>query len=213
MSELKIRKQLVGNLRNTYGRINKKRYITIHETANTRAGADAQAHANLQSRGFTASFHWQVDDKEAIQSYEHDVACWHAGDGRGNGNLNSIAIEICVNSDGDFRKAVENAAKLTRKIMEEENIPIENVVQHNHWSGKNCPMIMLDDILNRNIFLFHNLPIENVVQHNHWSGKNCPTYLRNGSKGITWSDFKEKLAGKSKTSSKAKKTVSKAKTT
>src|SRR5690625_2203716 len=154
MSELKIRKQLVGNLRNTYGRINKKRYITIHETANTSRGANAQAHANLQSRGFSSSFHWQVDDKEAIQSYEHDVACWHAGDGRGNGNLNSIAIEICVNSDGDFRKAVENAVKLTRKIMEDENIPIENVVQHNHWSGKNCP-----------------------------------TYLRNGSKGITWSDF------------------------
>src|SRR5699024_5694802 len=53
--------------------------------------------------------------------------------------LNSIGIEICVNSDSDFGKAVENAAELTRKIMAEENIPASNVVQHHNWSGKNCP--------------------------------------------------------------------------
>src|SRR5690625_311460 len=136
---LKIKKQLVSNLRYTYGHGNKKRYITIHETANTSRGANAQAHANLQSRGFSSSFHWQVDDKQAIQSYPHSVRCWHAGDGRGGGNMESIAIEICVNSDGDFRKAVENAAELVRKIMKDEGISIMNVVQHNRWSGKNCP--------------------------------------------------------------------------
>src|SRR5690625_7655232 len=91
---LKIKKQLVSNLRYTYGHGNKKRYITIHETANTSRGANAQAHANLQSRGFSSSFHWQVDDKQAIQSYPHSVSCWHAGDGRGGGNTESIAIEI-----------------------------------------------------------------------------------------------------------------------
>lgn len=60
-------------------------------------------------------------------------------DGKGNGNTNSIGIEICVNSDGNFGKAVENAAALTRQIMADEGISIGNVVQHNHWSGKNCP--------------------------------------------------------------------------
>lgn len=136
---MKIRKQLVSNLRYSYGHGNKKRYITIHETANTSRGANAQAHANLQSRGFASSFHWQVDDKEAIQSYPHSVRCWHAGDGRSAGNTESIAIEICVNSDGDFRKAVEHAAIITRQIMQDEGISIMNVVQHNRWSGKNCP--------------------------------------------------------------------------
>lgn len=58
--------------------------------------------------------------------------------------MNSIGIEICVNSDGDFRKAVENAAALVRKIMQEENIPFSNVVQHNYWSGKNCPRYLRD---------------------------------------------------------------------
>src|SRR5690606_26845966 len=72
----------------------------------------------------------------------HSVMCHHAGDGRGGGNTESIAIEICVNSDGDFRKAVENAAKLTRKIMKDEGISIMNVVQHNAWSGKDCPTFL-----------------------------------------------------------------------
>lgn len=141
----------------TYGGGNKKTHITIHETGNTRAGANAEMHARLQAGGNSrqASWHYQVDDKEAIQSFLHDISCWHGGDGsKGLGNLDSIAIEICVNSDGDFKKAVENAAALTRHIMKQENIPIQNVVQHNLWSGKNCP-----------------------------------TYLRDGSKGINWTQF------------------------
>lgn len=134
-----IKQQLVSSRAKTYDGKNGRKYITIHETANTRAGANAQAHANLQSKGFSASWHWTVDDNEAIQSFPHDVQCWHAGDGKDNGNLNSIGIEICVNSDGDFGKAVENAAALVKKIMQDEGISIENVVQHNHWGGKNCP--------------------------------------------------------------------------
>ena len=136
---LVIKKQLVTSRAKTYSGVNSAKYITIHETANTSAGANAQVHANLQTRGFSASWHWQVDDKQAIQSFPHSVRCWHAGDGRGKGNFESIGIEICVNKDGDFTKAVENAAKLTRKIMQDEGISIMNVVQHNAWSGKNCP--------------------------------------------------------------------------
>ena len=137
-----IKKQLVTSRAKTYSGMNGRKYITIHETANTSKGANAQAHANLQSKGFSSSWHWTVDDKEAIQSFPHTVRCWHAGDGRGDGNLNSIGIEICVNQDGDFKKAVENAAELTKKIMAEENIPISHVVQHNKWSGKNCPAFL-----------------------------------------------------------------------
>lgn len=136
---MKIKKQLVKSRAKTFAGTNPRRFITIHETANTSKGADAQAHANLQSRGFSASWHYTVDDTQAIQSFPHTVRCWHAGDGRGHGNMSSIGIEICVNSDGNYGKAVANAAELVRKIMAEENIPLANVVQHNHWSGKNCP--------------------------------------------------------------------------
>lgn len=136
---VKVKKQIIKDLSNTYGKGNPARYITIHETANHDKGAGAQTHADLQSNGYSATWHYQVDDKKAVQSFEHSVKCWHAGDGKGPGNTESIGIEICVNSDSNFEKAVENAAELTKKIMKQENIPAKNVVQHNHWSGKNCP--------------------------------------------------------------------------
>lgn len=134
-----IREQFVSRRTATFKGNNGRKTITIHETGNRKKGAGAQAHANLQLRGFTSSWHWQVDDNCAIQSYPHIVQCWHAGDGRGNGNLHSIAIEICVNEDSDYETAVKNAAALTRKIMQEENISSDQVVQHHHWSKKDCP--------------------------------------------------------------------------
>lgn len=118
------------------------KYITIHETDNPNPGADAEAHARLQERGNdrSASWHLQIDDHEAIQSIPFNEVAWAAGDGRsGTGNTSSIHIEICVNSDGDFKKAVANAAEVTNQLMKTYHIPIANVVQHNHWSGKNCP--------------------------------------------------------------------------
>ncbi|MEH7548153.1 MULTISPECIES: peptidoglycan recognition protein family protein [Bacillaceae] len=121
------------------------KYITIHETDNPNPGADAEAHARLQERGNdrSASWHLQIDDHEAIQSIPFNEVAWAAGDGRsGTGNTSSIHIEICVNSDGDFKKAVANAAEVTNQLMKTYHIPIANVVQHNHWSGKNCPIYL-----------------------------------------------------------------------
>lgn len=143
---MKIRKQDVKSRAKTYAGRNPRKYITIHETGNRNKGANAAAHANLQSRGNVrnASWHFQVDDKEIVRSFPTKVRCWHAGDGRGPGNLESIAIEICVNSDGDYDKALANAQELVRRLRRRWNIPAENVVQHNRWSsyGKNCPTIL-----------------------------------------------------------------------
>jgi N-acetylmuramoyl-L-alanine amidase len=140
-----IRKHLVSNSiisKVTSGKGNLRKKVCIHETDNTRAGANANAHARLQANGNSrqASWHYTVDDKEAVQSFTHDIKCWHAGTTQGNNE--AIAIEICVNSDGDYRKAVQNAAALTAKILKEEGLTINDVVQHNYYSGKNCPRIM-----------------------------------------------------------------------
>jgi hypothetical protein len=124
----------------SYGRGNPKNYLTIHQTGNTAAGANAKAHHNLQARsGIGYGWHWQVDDHEAIQTHDHDFKIWHAGDSRGKGNTESISIEICINLDGDYNKSVENGAKLAAMILKEENIDISKMVQHNYWTGKNCP--------------------------------------------------------------------------
>ena len=126
----------------TYAGVNPRNYITVHQTGNTNRGANADMHARLQYNGNsrTASWHEQVDDKECVQSFAHTAKCWHGGDGRtGKGNNESIAIEICVNSDGDYTRAVRNGARRVAQLMKMYNIPISRVVQHNHWSGKACP--------------------------------------------------------------------------
>ena len=125
----------------TAGGINGRKYITVHQTGNTSRGANARMHARLQKNGNsrTASWHYQVDDKEVIQSFPHTAQCYQSGDGRGHGNMDSISFELCVNIDGDYIQTLKNAAAAIRKVMKEENISIVHVVQHNRWSGKNCP--------------------------------------------------------------------------
>ncbi|WP_419892798.1 peptidoglycan-binding protein [Oceanobacillus kimchii] len=120
-------------------------YITIHETANTAPGATAFMHANYVRNASTpTSWHFTVDQGGVI--YQHlptNETGFHAGDGSGDGNRNSIGIELCVNSTGDFSKTRRNAAVLVRLLMSQLAIPIQNVVTHNHWSGKNCPRNLL----------------------------------------------------------------------
>ncbi|MED3685240.1 S-layer homology domain-containing protein [Bacillus thuringiensis] len=126
------------------------KYITIHETDNTSVGAGAKNHAQYlynQAIGNTdrvASWHFTVDDREIYQHLPINENGWHAGDGNGAGNRQSIAIEIAVNRDGDYDQAVENAKKLVAYIMKETGVPLNNVVKHQKWSGKNCPYIMIN---------------------------------------------------------------------
>lgn len=140
MTTIKTRDHLVpAEHRLVSAGTNARTHITVHETANSGQGANAAAHARLQANGNSrkASWHWTVDDHEAVRSYPHTAICWHAGNSRGSAV--SIAVEICVNSDGNRAQAIRNAAALVAKIRRDENIPAANVVQHNHWSGKNCP--------------------------------------------------------------------------
>ena len=119
-------------------------YITIHETGNAAKGADAAAHgAYLDSAAgedALVSWHYTVDDHAIVQHLPDYETAYHAGDGKaGPGNTTSIGIEICVNAGGDFEAAKANAAALVRLLMEEHGIPLDNVVQHNRWNGKDCP--------------------------------------------------------------------------
>src|SRR5690625_2302856 len=119
------------------------KYITVHNTANRNKGSNAEMHARYLHNGAggrTVGWHFTVDDKEIYQHLPLNEHGWHAGDGaKGKGNLTSIGIEICENSDGNHDKAMQNAQWLIRKLMSDHNISIKNVVPHKHWSGKNCP--------------------------------------------------------------------------
>lgn len=118
-------------------------FITIHCTGSYEKSADAASHAIYQyggSGGKKASWHYTVDAKEIWQSFDDNQQCWHAGDGNnGAGNFNSIGVEICVNDKASFDKACDNAAWLSAKLLKKHKLSLDKIVQHNRWSGKNCP--------------------------------------------------------------------------
>ncbi|HBZ09102.1 MAG TPA: DUF3597 domain-containing protein [Bacillus bacterium] len=166
---VKIKQQLVSQnviKKRSYGYGNPCRYITIHETANENTGAGAQTHANLQSNlnPRQASWQYQVDDKGVIQSFPDTVMCWAGGDGNGPGNRQSIHIELCVNNDSSFKKTVQNAAALVKHLMAKHRIPISNVVQHNRWSGKDCPHYLRNGEKGINWFNFISMVKGNEVK-------------------------------------------------
>lgn len=122
------------------------KYIVIHDTGNPSKGAGADNHYRYFNGGNrNASAHYFVDDKEAIQTVEDTNASWHCGDGKGKygiTNQNSIGIEICINSDGDYEKAVAKTVELTKHLMKKHNIPPDKVVRHYDASRKICPRSM-----------------------------------------------------------------------
>lgn len=123
------------------------RYVTIHDTANPGAGADARAHAKYlkgsAAASIPASWHFTVDDGLIVQHLPLNENGWHAGDGStGTGNRASIGIEICENRDGIRLEAEKNAAWLTAKLLHDFSLEPAQVKQHNFWSGKNCPRVL-----------------------------------------------------------------------
>ncbi len=123
------------------------RYIVIHDTGNAGKGANANAHFNYFNSGDRqSSADFFVDNTQVLQVNDYNTYyTWHCGDGAGKygiTNANSIGIEICINSDGNYDVAFQNAVALTKQLMSELNIPIERVVRHYDASRKNCPTSM-----------------------------------------------------------------------
>ncbi|MCW2279118.1 peptidoglycan recognition protein family protein [Heliophilum fasciatum] len=121
-------------------------FITVHNTGNSSKGADATGHAAYIKSTYagTTSWHFSVDDHQAIQHIPTNENAWHAGDGtNGPGNRTSIGVEICENSDGNQAQAEANAIDLIIDLMKQFNIPLANVVPHKHWTGKECPHLIL----------------------------------------------------------------------
>jgi len=117
-------------------------YITIHSTGNLKSTArNERAWLTNPANKVTASWHICVDEKEAVEAIPLNEVAWHAGDGgSGTGNRRSISIEIC--ESGDRAKTLENAIKLTAKLLHERGWGVDRLRRHYDWSGKICPRIM-----------------------------------------------------------------------
>lgn len=121
-------------------------YITIHDTANP--NATAIAHGNYLAKNsiaekLPASWHFTVDDKDIVQHLPLYESGYHTGDGNGPGNRKSIGIEICEFTDANKRSGAEKmATQLTAYLAGKLAIPLSGIVQHYHWTGKNCPRVL-----------------------------------------------------------------------
>ncbi len=160
------KKQIAYNRTKRTGKI---KYIVIHDTQNKSKGADSDAHFsyfNGGNRNSSADFF--VDDKKILQVNDYTkYYTWQVGDGKGKygiTNQNSVGIEICVNSDGDYDKAFLNAVELTKYLMKELGISAERVIRHYDASKKLCPASMSESswakweefkeaIMDENVFL------------------------------------------------------------
>ena len=122
--------------------------IVIHDTGNPSAGAGALNH-KIYLDGATryGSAHYYVDDKEIIQTIGDNYIAWGVGDTWGYSNnlnrmkdlnnYNTISIEMCINSDGDYNKMYYNTVELVKNLMSQLNV--KRVVRHFDISGKSCP--------------------------------------------------------------------------
>lgn len=118
-------------------------YIVIHDTGNTSKGADANAHFSFFNSGDKqSSAHYFVDDTQILRIIKDEDRSWAVGDGHnkyGISNDNSVSVEMCINSDGDFTKTYISTIKLTNWLMDKHNIPFDKVVRHYDCSRKMCP--------------------------------------------------------------------------
>ena len=119
--------------------------IVIHNTANDASAENEIAY--MHRNNMETSFHFAVDDKEAVQGIELNRNAWHAGDGNGKGNREGIAIEICYSKSGGarFEAAQKNAAELTAKLLKDYGWGIDRVTKHEDYAKKHCPHRTLDN--------------------------------------------------------------------
>ena len=124
------------------GVLRKIKTIVIHETDNTARGADAAAHASfmLGNDERNVSWHYTVDKDEIYHHLPDNEIAFHAG--TADDNQYGIGIEICVNKDGDYKKAVDNAARLTALLLREYELESDSIKQHYDCTGKDCPRFM-----------------------------------------------------------------------
>lgn len=120
--------------------------ITVHNTSNS-ASAENEISYMIRNNKET-SYHFAVDENNAIQGIPLNRNAWHAGDGNnGSGNRETIGIEIARSTHDDeslFDIAEDNAAKLCAKLCIERGWTVDNIYTHQHWSGKYCPHKTLD---------------------------------------------------------------------
>lgn len=135
--------------KNCYIGQNKPAYVVIHETDNWSKGANAKCHATAMKNGNLAgTVHYYVDSNSIYQTLDHSDGAWAVGDGKGKygiTNRNSINIEICVNPESDYYKAVDKAEQLAAYLLKQYGWGTDRLKRHYDGSRKHCPRRIQDE--------------------------------------------------------------------
>ena len=143
---VKIRKQLCPEskyyLKCPYTRTPSR--IVVHNTANDAPAVNEVTY--MVNNDNEVSYHYAVDEKEAVQGLPLDRNAWASGDGHGKGNMEGIHIEICWSKSGGerFTKAEQNTAELIASLLKQYGWGIEKVTKHQDYDRKYCPHRTLD---------------------------------------------------------------------
>lgn len=136
------------------------KWLTFHEPWSTAKAK--RLHAYLLSNRAAerpVSWHFTVDESDILLGLPLSESGWHAGDGMGPGNTQSIGKEVCDyamrrdKKDEDlFWQSITHAAMLDAHLCNNIDSLLkypdclkpfpEHQKQHFHWSGKNCPAIL-----------------------------------------------------------------------
>ncbi len=126
-------------------------YIVIHDTGNPEVGSDAMAHYQFfRSGDKESSAHYFVDDKQVVQIIDDSEGSWHSGvkyktPATPISNHNSIGIEMCINADGNYNKAMKNTIDLAAYLLWKYDLDMNHLVRHYDANGKVCPLTMSEN--------------------------------------------------------------------
>lgn len=125
--------------------------VTIHNTdwitvSSSTTPAEQYTRATVNGNMNDVRVHYYVDNRCAWQNLPLNLHGWHAADGKGDGNMKTIAIECLMsNSYNDTdKKSEDNCARLAAALLRRYNLGIDRLYTHNHWySKKYCPAYIL----------------------------------------------------------------------
>lgn len=122
--------------------------ITIHNTDDITVAAGTNSaeqytRATVNGNMGGVLVHYYIKGTEVWQNLELDTHGWHSSDGRGDGNMRTIAIEII--ETGKNAETEQTAIKLIAYLLDKYGWNADNLYTHKHWSpaGKNCPAYIL----------------------------------------------------------------------
>lgn len=131
-----------------YRVINSEVYETYNDANNKPVSfRKASAHLNVDDTTLIENLPWKKGQAE--MGYHVGATSYMTGILK---KLNTtypnnctIGLEICVNSDGDFKKAYANGVQVTAMMLKEHGLTINDLYRHYDITGKLCPGFFTDN--------------------------------------------------------------------